>query len=448
VHKQQNYVDIRSLKTLNILRFDHDYPSQKDRYSVRWMQSRGNSILNSLAPLSGTTVSNTGYNLMIGETHSFSAKAVNEARLGFNRGWYLPFQEGSNGRCLKSCGLVNYWQTLGLSNLTTDPILYGLPNFNWSGFNGIGGNPSYPLSGLTNTYQLIDNLMIVVGKHNFKMGPDFRRVRSREIGAYSARGIFSFGGEFSKQPGVDTSGSPFADFMLGLTDNAQGLTGDTDVRAHTMYWMGYFQDDWRATRKLTINYGIRYENYRPWRERDGRAPYFKFGFPVGTCFGYNCAPGYLVGGTPNQPMAQANNNDWEPRLGLSYAPFGDNKTVLRASAGIFYSPTDENDQILNPSFNPPNSLSVNVVPANFFTDVAIGKLSSSMPTGSLPPRNSTLSTADWTLPSVIYLPLHSNEQGWRNLSVASKRSAGVHVQPSVGGGLYGIERDPWPTSSR
>jgi hypothetical protein len=386
-----------------VARLDHNI-SQNDRLYGRYMQSRENGVFTSLAPLSGRIVRNNAYNFMVGEIHTFSTNVLNELRLGYNRADYLPFQEGSEGVCITPCEEINYSQQFGLKNLTTNPAQFGLPNFSWSGFTAIGGPGGNPLGGLTETYHLADNLTISSGRHSIKTGFDIRKQRFNEVAGFGSRGSFGFSNNFTSLPGsAPTSGSPFADFLLGLSTNAAGLTGDTEARLRGWSYGFYLQDDWRITDRLTVNMGLRYENYRPWVEENGKIPKFDYAFPQGSCFGDSCPPGRFIPTEIGESWYNPDNNNWGPRIGIAYSPFRNNSTVIRAAFGIFYSPTDMNE-LVNGIFNPPNALSFNVTPQDLFTDLTTSKLSNLFPGGVLPPRDAVLSTDEWTLPAVSPYP--------------------------------------------
>lgn len=385
-----------------VLRIDYDL-SKHDQIYGRYLQSNESDLSTALSPLSQTSAFNDGINVMVGDTHTFSASLLNELRLGYNRANYLPYQEGSGGS-------INYTAQLGIKNLTTNPLQFGLPNFSWGGYTGIGGTADNPLGGLTDTYQLSDNLIKSFGNHSIKTGIDFRKTLFIELASYGARGVFSFSNNFSSLPSdtADT-GNPFADFLLGLSTSAAGLFGDTEARLNGTIYSGYIQDDWRATRRLTLNIGLRYENYRPWAERNGNISRWDPGMVPGSCFGSGCPAGSFIPTGPGNSWYNPQNNDWGPRFGFSYSPFGNSGTVIRGAYGLFYSPTDTNEYV-NGILDPPNALSFSVAPENIYTDLSTTLLSNLFPGGVLPPQNQVLSTANWTLPSVSPYPFIANNK--------------------------------------
>lgn len=103
------------------------------------------------------------------------------------------------------------------------------------------------------------------------------------------------------------------------------------------YWGFYVQDDFRVTKNLTLNVGLRYDLNGYFRVRTGNATTFCVSCPNS----YTGLKGEMVfEGTPQFPkgdMAPANKDSWGPRLHFSWSPFSDRKTVIRGGYSIFYS---------------------------------------------------------------------------------------------------------------
>ena len=373
-----------------IARVDHTF-SNRDTVYGRYMQSVENLVAQSPIPLSGSQNQNHGYNAMLSAVHVFSPSTINEFRLGYNRGFYGALQEGSNG----SIDYVN--NVFHLKNVGGGPITYGLPFFQWAGgLSSIGGPVDSPFSPLTNTWQFSDNLVKNLGKHSLKAGFDIQPQRFSQYWGTFNRGDFNFSGQFTQLPGNPDSGSPFADFLLGISNTVQGLSGQATGSFHSVAQAYYVQDDWRASPNLTFNIGLRYEYYSPWTDDKGTGSIFQFGSPPGSCFGFDCPPGEVVPNKPGQSFYDANAKNFAPRIGFSFSPFADGKTVIRSAFGIFYSPTDMND-VVSSVFNPPNALNFSFFPNNPITDLTTTNLSNQFPTGTLTP-GTPLVTNNWPLP--------------------------------------------------
>ena len=386
------------------VRIDHRISSSDTLYG-RYMQSVEDFQAKALLPLSGTIQQNHGHNAMVSESHIFGPRVVNEIRLGYNRGLNFGLQDGAGGT-------TNYvTDVFHLQNIGGGPLTYGLPSFNWSGYTSSGGNVNDPFAPLTNTYQFTDNLFMNFGHHSVKAGVDLRKERYNAFYGTFNRGYFGFSGQYTAADPTNTAstgvtGNPFADFLLGYSTDVRGLSGEASGAFHQFMQNYYVQDDWRATSKLTLNLGIRYEYYPPWTEENGKATVFELGFPPGSCFGDGCPPATLVPSQPGKPYYKADRNNWAPRIGLAYSPFG-NKTTIRAAYGIFYTPTAVTDEV-NSVLNPPTTLNTAFQPANLFTDLTTTNISNQFPTANID-RNTPLVTDNWPLPGISLYTVLPNE---------------------------------------
>ena len=341
------------------VRIDHQF-SQNDQIYGRYMQSLDRFQRTDIVPLSGRVFDNNMHNAMISETHTFSPSTINEFRVGYNRGNFYGGHEGSGG--------INYANDVfGFKNVGGGPTGYGLPNFEWTGFSTVGPTADSAFGALNNTYQISDNLLMNFGNHALKAGFDVRNIRLDWLAQVGIRGLFRFNGFFSQAvPGDVQSGHQVADFMLGLPQETWGLAGSGGgLFDQTLYGL-YVQDDWRVSPKLTVNLGLRYEYYSPWNATRGQYSVFEFVAPPGTCFEdlNPCPPTPLIVPEEGGSYYNADKNDFGPRIGLAYSPFGDNKTVIRAAYGIFYSPPDATDQT-NGALNPPNNVLRFINPTGF-----------------------------------------------------------------------------------
>ena len=163
-------------------------------------------------------------------------------------------------------------------------------------------------------------------------GMEFRRLATGRAASNSARGVFTFNGTLS--------GYAPADFILGLPQNF--ATAGPQARGRTAEWRdGFFVlDKWQVSRKLTVNYGIRYE-----------LPTVAYTIN-GVATELNANQTAIVGGTPGFRFTAPNHNLWAPRLGFAYRIT--EKTVFRAGGGIYYNPNQTNSYTflnINPPLN-------------------------------------------------------------------------------------------------
>ena len=175
---------------------------------------------------------------------------VNEARFGYNR-LYQPTLPGD---------LNTPASTYGLDTGVSGALTGGLPRIGFGGyfFPGLGGFKWPKFQGPDTILQFIDHISYTAGKHAIKFGGELHR-NGVTGGAFgNARGSLNFLGRTFTGPGGVAS-SQLEDFFAGWPTLASVLSGDPTRHLHNWAYAGFFQDDWRVTRNLTVNFGLRYE---------------------------------------------------------------------------------------------------------------------------------------------------------------------------------------------
>jgi outer membrane receptor protein involved in Fe transport len=269
----------------------------------------------SAVPVDASTTPTITQNYSVGYTHTITPNLVNDFRVGryfFNSATVNPFSTAGNKNAGTSLGIPGFNGDSAYANP-------GVPDFNVTGFNGISesGTNWYQDD---STNQISEQLSWNHGSHNVVTGLEFSRMSTGRAAVNSARGAFTFNGTIT--------GYAPADFILGTPQTF--ATPGPEVRGHMEEWRdGFFvQDKWQISRKLTLNYGVRYEL--------PTVPYTING--VATELNANQTA--LVGGTPGYHFIAPNHNDWAPRLGLAYRIT--DKWVFRAGGGIYYNPNQTN----------------------------------------------------------------------------------------------------------
>lgn len=253
--------------------------------------------------------------------HIFTPRLVNEFRAGFNRFRldYTADQYQPGG------GLGN---KLGVPNANVTPNEQNLPIFSPSSYIGIGQTRSLPIFRRENTFQYIDNVSYTQGAHTLKWGVDFRRRQLTIYQTNQGNGRFNFSPALtdSRQTG---GGDSMASFLLGY--------GTTIAHDYTQNWPGqrgseigvYFADDWRITKKLTLNLGMRWDYYSPYSEVSNRWANFNIQTGKIDVAGRN--------GVDKYAGVQPYYKNFGPRFGFAYQAM--QHTVVRGGFGIFYNPT-------------------------------------------------------------------------------------------------------------
>ena len=277
---------------------------------------------------------------VISDIHIFSPTLVNEFRFGYVRHNGSIFGTGQTGAAF------------GLEHnvaLFPAPIL-GFPSiaFNYSGqlsgtseFSGWGGGD--PNLNIENRFQWSDNVSWTRGRHTFKFGADIRRQRFDTVKGTPFFGQYIYGATFTSSSNAPGSGLPFADFLLGDPSFVQGTPMLDWGRQRSIYAGGFIQDDWKITKSLTLNLGLRYELFtQPVDARD-----------LGSLF--NIATGqYALPGKNgfSRAIVDGDHNNFGPRAGFAWQ--FNSKLVLRGGYGLFYGERDQNQQVTQFSGNLPN----------------------------------------------------------------------------------------------
>ncbi len=331
--------------------------TERDNVFVRWSYSnRSRHIPGNFGGIADGTASSSGglqslkaFGVSLGFNHVFSPKMVNEFRAGIARDDSFAQQDpfGLN----KTSDYV--------PGIPVNPAIDGgVPRTTFSGFSTFIGSPDFlPKFQKTLQYQFNDAVSLNLGRHNVKVGGDLRApLRNIFMDVPSTRGTLSFTNIFSCQRNasntcVSNSGLSYADGLLGYVQQGQ-LTNVYFVDQRLFMASFFAQDDFKATRKLTFNLGLRYDFSAPAVEGKNHLSNFD---PAGS--------GALVtakdGSLSDRTLTNPNYHNFAPRIGFAYDL--DSKTVLRGGYGIFYQLFERYGSEDQLSLNPP--FLINNVPA-------------------------------------------------------------------------------------
>ena len=320
---------------------------------------------NVFLPLGGSTLSD-GYNVSAGYTIG-RGRLTNNATLTWNRSrsttsnYFTNTQNnpaGAAGINLPSQGAVGAFYN-------------GLPTIAITSFTSL--NPVIPRDAVNQTISFTDFVSYSHKKHNMRFGVDIRRVHADTVGGNNPLGTFTFSDFATLSPGdraavnagsttQAASGSGFADFLLGLPQQTQIQAGlaKTYLRANVYDW--YAQDDFRLRSDITLNFGLRYEYFSPYVEKNNRLVNldhnadFTAVAPV-----LPNAAGPFTGNFPRS-LVNPDRSLYSPRLGLAWRPKFLKNTVVRAGYGVNYNTGQFATFAQSLAFQPPFALTqTNVV---------------------------------------------------------------------------------------
>ncbi|MEO7652816.1 MAG: TonB-dependent receptor, partial [Bryobacteraceae bacterium] len=248
---------------------------------------------------------------LVNDTHTFRSNLLNEFRASYLR--YSNAEFPTSGQSYADVG-INVFQPAPR-----------FPSLSVSGY----FSPSIrrPSNEVSNTFQYSDTVSWITANHSLKFGADLHREQFNSILGGGANPDIGFDGSITR--------NAYADFLLGLPNTLSQTSGNEFAARRTSFSF-FAQDDWKITRRLTLNLGLRYDPLTPVQDLRNRVSAYRPGqkserFPL--------APAGLVfPGDTGIPDATFNSdrNNVAPRLGVAWDPKGDGSWSIRAGYGVFY----------------------------------------------------------------------------------------------------------------
>ena len=310
-----------------MVRLDHTF-SPKDQFTFRHYYAQFNAPA-VFQPADILTyidqASILSQNFLVNETHIFNTNLLNEFHFSYSR------ESATRGPSANAISV----RDLG-SNVPFQPAQKAIQSIAVTNFFSFGDNPSGKF--VRNNYSFNNNTSWIVGKHTIHFGGTIELSQVLIRNLFRQPGLFTFSG--------DNSGNAMADFLLGWTRQFQQGFGEFKDNRNTFPGV-YIQDDYKISRRLTVNLGLRWEALLPWKEGQNRVEVFN---PAAAALGTrstvfpNAPPGLFFVGDPGviaHTGTTGSYNNFAPRLGFAYDLTGDGKTSIRGGAGIFYGTRQE-----------------------------------------------------------------------------------------------------------
>ena len=260
----------------------------------------------------------TGDNFMAAWNHIFSPSFIVSSKVGWNR----IFTD------IQPAVTTNLNRELGLRGV--ELVLPGMSPFQPAGYSTVGVGTILPNNAGSQSRQLISDLTWIRARHSLKFGLNFTWMQSYLFNPQLAMGAFSFDGGYTRDSKGLREGNSIADLLLGTPYQAQ-VSNYTHMNQRSPFYDFYVQDEWKATDRLTLNLGLRYQLHLPWVEK--RNAWANFDIDTDPA-----KPALVMaqdGSRYDRATIRTAPRDFGPRFGLAWRPAG--KTVVRGGYGIYYT---------------------------------------------------------------------------------------------------------------
>lgn len=313
--------------TTTTAKFDHTF-SERDRISHRLVIHDFPSYVTTVWPQpaadpSGNISERRAYSFLTEHIHQFTPTLINDMRMNFQPRFFHS----------KSIGLGEGWPTqLGLRGVSDRAF----PRVNPAGYTSMGTTNQERVQRPIWDHHFVNVVSWFRGSHSVKFGGEVRYGRNVDNWYPAASGVFTFGLQSTARPGVAGSGNGLASLLMGYPTGAS--IRETDELDRTSFYYALFvQEDWKVTRNLTVNLGVRWETHTPRLDANDR----QNGFDRATMNPVSGTPGVVTFASLDgmgRNVYAGDYNNFTPRIGLAWKPFGSEKTVIRSSFGVFFGP--------------------------------------------------------------------------------------------------------------
>jgi len=268
----------------------------------------------------GGPASDPANQAVISETHIFSPRIVNTARVGWTR--FFVYATNWDGAGTQWANLTSPSQ-LNIPGVVNpnNHLSIGLPVYTFTGYSPIGDNGNNPTNIGTNNFQWDDDLNLVHGKHSLDLGFNLLRLQYNMFQTGAEHGSDSFGTRYT--------GLAWSDLLFGAPTGGN-YSFPTEVGLRESDLSFYAQDNYKVNSRLTLNLGVHYENFLGWPWTEAHNKEYAFVPSIST----TALEQVGTSGIPASGLS-GNNLNFAPRVGLAYKVT--NKTVFHAGYGIYHA---------------------------------------------------------------------------------------------------------------
>ncbi len=342
----------RTEDTINqfLARIDHVLTDRQKIFGHYIYQGRDNPTIPINTNFPGARVFNN-QSAAVQHVTTWSSNLLNEVRFGYMRGDLNRLSPRRlTGFSVEEDLGIHGMLVGGPNGRPPNELEIGFPSITIQGYNGFGDNVGGEGVDLSQTYQFVDNLTLIRGRHALKMGGDIRRLMGDATSTNAPYGVLDFT--------RDIAGHAAAAFMLGYPRTARTPEG-IPIGGIRQWRSGfYFQDDWRVSPQLTVNLGLRFDYNAVPRDTNGVSRTLRFDLDPSGPVLWPAAGEVIEDG-----LYFNKHRKWAPRLGFAYR--ATDKMVFRGGYGVFNmalhldnintlgtNPPTASVQVTNPTLNP------------------------------------------------------------------------------------------------
>jgi len=271
----------------------------------------------------GVNTDRRAYSFVVNETHQFTPTVINDFRFNWQPRRFHNM----------SLGLDQGWPgKLGLRGVSDRAF----PRVTVSGYAAMGPSPQERVQVPIHDTHLVDAVSIYRSGHSLRFGGELRLSRNVDRFHQFISGMLGFNTQPTGQPGVANTGNALASLLVGFPNS--GTVRDTDELDRRAKYISFFlQDDWKVSTNLTVNLGLRWETHTPRFDVLDR----QNGFDISAINPVSGTPGVVTFAARDglgRNVYGGDYNNYSPRVGVAWRPFGGGHSVLRAGYGVFFGP--------------------------------------------------------------------------------------------------------------